>query len=416
MRSVAAMGMLVLAAVAVVGCDSETPAQVEALQADVLFSAAGAEVPTYAVWELYPDFDDDGIPDDLDGDGNDDVSLYCEQAKARQSVSDAPWAYSVLIKVLVAGEISARTVVSSVVSPAEYDVPERTNITPYDTAEYTEFGNAVDLSATVVTLDISTGSCSGNTAVFCDPDNPGDACDGIGFCRRTGACNVDGSVTCIIAGTSAPSCTAPGSGCDCTELDDFPPIGVDDGWGTCCTAADLGSPECPDGTWLNHCSVRGTSGTAGQLVYCEPGCTELGAGDQCAAQEAIFKFRDPRVLSEANREVLASTNNFINELDPDAAPTDNPEGGVCPGEDYGDPGIEAGGQPYTVTLGKGDTLLVEARRLLETPDGMTFSTEPSINSRLFIDGNAIASPEGSVTTSSGGDPGGGAIDYRYSAR
>jgi hypothetical protein len=410
------MGMLVLAAVALVGCDSETPAEVEALQADVFFSAAGAEVPTYAVWEVYPDFDDDGNPDDLDGDGNDDISLYCQQAVARQSVPDAPWAYSAQIKVLVAGEISARTIVSSIVSPAEYDVPERTNITPYDTAEYTAAGDSDDLSATVVTLDISTGSCSENTAVFCDPDNPGDVCDGLGFCRRTGACNGDPAVTCIIAGTSATSCTAPGSGCDCTELDDFPPIGVVGGWGTCCTAADIPSADCPDNTWLNHCSVTGNSGVAGQLVYCAPGCTEMGAGDECAPQEAIFKFRDRRILSGANREVLAATTNFINELDPDAAPTDVPAGGVCPGEDYGEPGIQGEGQPYSVTLGKGDTLLVEARRLLETPDGMVFSTDPSVNSRLFIDGKPIASPDGSVTTSEGGDPGGGAIDYRYSAR
>jgi hypothetical protein len=113
----------------------------------------------------------------------------------------------------------------------------------------------------------------------------------------------------------------------------------------------------------------------------------------------LFRFVDDqsmrRQLSQGNREVASAVLNPLTELRPDLYWLGS---GLC--TDVIPP--EAGptvvdGQPdaYQLTLQKGDTLIVEARRGVDAPVYLeTNGTEPGLQVDVFLDGRSVTSVNG----------------------
>lgn len=405
MRSgVVGAGLLLWVAAVSVGCDSDEPLELEERNTDLLFQGSGAVVPVFEVYNLYLDSEDpggdgipdgDGNPDDIDGDGEPDVSFYCvEQAMPTVTPDSVPWPFAVQIRVLKQGESFPRVIVQSITSPPDFGDPTLRNLTSYDEKETTSSLNAL-AAIPVVRPD---GSCRSNPAVSCNPDIPG-SCES-DVCVPEGTCDDNPSIECSVSSSNPFECQ--GTACDCALA----------GLGFCCTAErenESLSDACNPATH-GKCS-------ADEAFPCRPGCSEMGSppGTLCNPANLGIQFRfdsNPRILTAAHRDVVRATSNFINDFDPALAPTSTPTGGVCSGGDLGPVGIQGGGEPFSVQLDKGDTLLVEARRFSLPPPGMTFTTEPGITAILFVDGKRFV-PTGSVTT---GTTEAGAIDFTFTAR
>lgn len=395
------VGPLVLLLTLAVGtsCDSDNPAEFGKRSAALTFVGAGGSAAEYLVYDLFADSEDlngDGVPDG-DGTPDGDVTLYCSRSKdgagtpVFRSTISMPWAFSVRIGVLAEGQVAPETVVESFVAPPDYADSSTTNVTAYDTGG--EPSGEPALAPLLLTRP--AGVCSKNTSLDCDPDSPVDSCGNQGPCLLVGTCDADPGQDCFVSPTTGNPCLhqsfAP---CDCALL----------GFGVCCTAALHGVDQC----------APATEGTCTQQIDygCRPGCSEFGAGAVCdpATKALLLKFGEPRRLSAMDRDVLRSTTNLLNDIDPQLAPTADPPGGVCPGFDLGPGGIQASGQPYIVKLKKGDTLVVKARRFDEAPPGGTVGNKPNINAKLQVDGKDVT-PDGSVTTFNDAS-----IDYTFTAR
>ena len=369
MRTVVCPGLCLLVAAAGVGCDSDEPLETEGQVASLSFLAPSSEVDSYAVFDLIEN--SDGVPgaDDVDGDGvPGDVSLWCELPQSAFSPPSVPWAFSVEVKILRAGETTKQTLVSS--------LAVNDNIAAYDTSS-----SPGPSAKPAVTLMHEDGECSQNTNITCNPDNLlVDVCarENAGFCKRKGRCDGDPAEECTLI-TDINQCLLPNGGCDCPAF----------GLGSCVNGFCDGVPPPT-------------------MIECEPNCVESGQGTSCDRFDItrVFEYLPSRRLSAANREVLASTSNFLSDADFATF-----QGNICPGTDLGDDGILRQGQPFTFTLAKGDTVFVEARRFNQTPPGIDFDLDPELVATLQVDGQSVEVDGDSATT-----PITDAIDFTYTTR
>jgi hypothetical protein len=86
-------GLVLMLAAFAAACDSDDPLSVASRTAQLYVAAPGATVRVYDVYEVFQDNDGDG-PDDIDGDGLADVSLYC-QAIFFASARSVPWHFRI---------------------------------------------------------------------------------------------------------------------------------------------------------------------------------------------------------------------------------------------------------------------------------------------------------------------------------
>jgi hypothetical protein len=109
---------------------------------------------------------------------------------------------------------------------------------------------------------------------------------------------------------------------------------------------------------------------------------------------SAFRFTNARQMSTVNRNVVVATSNPLSTLDLNQFGYKN---GLC--SEATDPGPSMFGgapQPFTVVLGKGDTIKVEARKAVNPPQGLTDGAgnpltliEPVLVGELVIDGITI---------------------------
>jgi hypothetical protein len=129
----------------------------------------------------------------------------------------------------------------------------------------------------------------------------------------------------------------------------------------------------------------------------------------------------PRRLTAANRDVVLALENPLTTINP---VTYGQGRGLCSNGDPGPAVVDGGSPPFEVVLGKGDTIIVEARRGESAPEmvyvnpdtGVTtslFSPQPELSGTLVIDGR-VAEVNGTVTTA--GLTVGSPISYTYTIR
>ncbi len=121
---------------------------------------------------------------------------------------------------------------------------------------------------------------------------------------------------------------------------------------------------------------------------------------------------DPKYRSTATRaEVLAATSNPLSTAQPATYPYGS---GLCSIFDPGPGDIDGQAQPFTLEIGKGDTVIVESRKGLESPlflpngQGALFA-EPLIRAFVSLDGRNLQTLSGN--TASTPDQGSG---FRFS--
>ncbi len=409
-RTHAGLALPLLLAFGAAGCETDQPLEEGLRNAGLTFSGTGASVASYRLYQLFEDSEDpdgdgfpdgDGNPDDIDGDGNPDFSPYCVNREVPVTPLSAPWPFSIEVKILRAGSIAPQTIVSAI-SPPDFSDPAARNLSAYDTGGGTE---SVPLPNVFVAFN--PRSCVVPNLPRCEVDSD---CGVAGFppaaygCVDKGTCTGDPDLVCHDLVTSGQCPQTPGALCDCEAM----------GKGLCCTEELYGTdPNCA-------ADVPEIGDTAGLCIGdlntgCVPSCSQLGAGscDTSKDVEKRFSFVPlARVLSAVHGDLLAAGSNFIADLDPTFAPTDDPPGGVCPGQDLGAVGIQGGGLPFPLQLNKGDTLIVQGRRFSNAPPGITFNTAPAVRVDLFLEG-AQVSPEGSTSTGVSSD---GAINFTFTAR
>lgn len=128
-----------------------------------------------------------------------------------------------------------------------------------------------------------------------------------------------------------------------------------------------------------------------------------------------FKFRNGRILLEARQDVMSSTSNPLSTLDP--ATYGQKGKGLCSVYYPGPPGFDrsaGAAYPFPITLQKGDTVTVAARRAVDGPQGLDIPNPPgpSISATFTLDGTGV-SVRG--TTSSEAGPGEG-FTFSYTTR
>lgn len=108
-----------------------------------------------------------------------------------------------------------------------------------------------------------------------------------------------------------------------------------------------------------------------------------------------FMFLNPRRHTAAHRDVASATSNPLSDLDP---MTYGLGSGLCSTGDPGPVSIDGGPNPITFDLGKGDTLIVRARRGNLPPEltGVV-STQPQVSAKTTVDGRPVSA--GGNTTS-----------------
>ena len=132
---------------------------------------------------------------------------------------------------------------------------------------------------------------------------------------------------------------------------------------------------------------------------------------------------NPPIITNANRALLSTTENLFSFINPALLPPDvtddTPPFGICPGVDLGDPGIRSTGQPYSLKLDKGDTIIVQARRFTEPilPPGIEFPTDdfPDVRVQFFVDGVQLSATQVNGPTSTGTDLD-GEINFTFTVR
>ena len=369
-------GLFVLVALAAASCDSDQPLQVGEQNGRVEIIANGAETEDFHTWFLTEDSDADGNPDDLDGDGQPERTLWCEIVKTGSGTISpgnpisVPWNYSLRVAVIPAGETTAQLITSE---DAQID---SFNTAPYDVLES---GHVVG-NPSSIPVSHDRGSCSGDDSIVCNPASMRDACArfGAGSCQQQFSCSADFDTLC--------DPTDPGTTCS------------SQGAGVC--------------TPNNTCS-----GDPG--IVCDPTCAELGLG-ACILDQVDRTFvLDPsaasrRDLTAANRELLEADGNLIDDTcngDPVCTATIetilspgqplNPSLGLCPGSLLGEPAMDPGNPATDATgldfvLEPGDTVIVEARLSNEIPGGgqvIDFISQPGISARIFIGGAQLQPDE-----------------------
>ena len=377
MRSVARVAVLALATLCLARCDSDDPAELSSQNAELTLAANNAQVAFFFTWDLY---EHDGVsigePIDSNGDGvvdDDDVTLWCVEAGPGTPAS-VPWNYAVRITLVRDGVSTQLT--------SEQAADDGTNRAPYDTTvgSHTQSINNINLS-------LPKGRCSGNALIRCNPNGTGQVCSdhGAGVCDAVFACvggTENGTTPCDPNGQANDVCDRQGAGV-CTS------VGV-----------------CSDD----------------RAIPCGPICAELHPQAFCVNPTEVRRFAfstEPgrrRILSAANRELLAETSNLIHdtcvgdalcefeaETNLGLGPLD-PQLGLCPGTDsLGDSALDPLTEDldpdpdiFGLTLLKGDAITVEARLSDVTPGGnvvIPFLVNPGIRARLFVDGTVVQPDE-----------------------
>jgi len=339
MRRKICLGVSLIVILSLTGCDSDDPLSVNEQNVEIRMTAQGAQTLQFYVWDLFEDNNMDGVPDDNDGNGTPgeagDTSLWCEESGGG-SPRSVPWAYSLRIKTIRAGEVVSELLTSE---DAQQD---NFNRAPYDTPRgtHTEQNPQIDVSH-------ASGLCNNNALITCNPNSESSACQGSGTCIPVGHCDFSPSTMC--------------------------------------------NPDNPGGT-----------------------CIGIG---NCIADDVTRRFvwaqTNRRLLTDADREILRATTNFLNDAcngdDCEDTVTAilgplNPELGVCPGVDNaGDPAMDPG-NPMSISSDtetafvfetqKGDTVIVEARRGFTPPEGgIEFTAPPGLRAQVFVNGALLQADE-----------------------
>jgi hypothetical protein len=115
-----------------------------------------------------------------------------------------------------------------------------------------------------------------------------------------------------------------------------------------------------------------------------------------------FDSMDPRYLLAAAEEVMRAEINPLSDLFPATYDLGN---GLCSTGDPGPTGIDGTPIPLSIEIGKGDTLIVQARKANDLPPGTWFVTnEPRLKGELLLNGQPV---QVRGNTLSGPDPGAG---------
>lgn len=334
MRPWVGTGILLLMALSL-ACDSSQPALVTSQTAMVRFDVTGGQTTLNRTWPMWEDTDLDGEPDDVDGDGEPDVFLWCEGSTAGGFTNyvafSMPWGITGKISILRAGETAPETIAqstSTTLGRAAYD-------------SSTSINNAA-LAPSGTTSVHRQGFCRLAPDILCNPDNPqSQACADHGGCWATGTCSADPTHVCQPADQFAPTCRVLGAG-------------------TC----DI--PQVTRRWFFDNGVARVSLSSANRAVI--------------DARRNIFYDTDP---TKAVATVSSATNRI-------------PYGGLCPGtsftSDGGDPNLGGMPLPISVELERGDTLIVEARRIAAQPgNGIPVNNaSQSLRAQLFVNGTITA--------------------------
>jgi hypothetical protein len=366
MRRAVCLAPLVLTALVLAGCDTDDPLVIGQQAIELTMTANNATTTQFLTWIIYEDNDNDFVPDDSDGNAveneDGDVSLWC-QADGSGNPTSVPWGYSLSVTVIREGQTLVEQLTSDDAATDAF------NTAPYDTPRG-EHGVNINPTNTI-TITHPRGECDGNPDIRCNPNGTASVC-GSGTCTAIGHCELDDTVSCDV---DAPAACA--------------------GLGAC----------------IAEIMTR-------RFVF-----------SSLADPDPPLKAR--RELTAASREVLQATtysadvkSNFIADACEgdmlcaaavEAAipgPATNPALGVCPGKDEaGDAGIDPGNPLSTNSdnrtamafdLQKGDTVIVEARRSNQFPEGeIPFTQLPGLRARMRVDGTLLQSDEveGNLTSS-----------------
>jgi hypothetical protein len=122
--------------------------------------------------------------------------------------------------------------------------------------------------------------------------------------------------------------------------------------------------------------------------------------------QRTFAFANPRKFTPLHRDVVQATFNPLSAIDPVTYPYQE---GLCSLQDAGDSHIDDQGNPYSLPLDKGDTVIVRARRGAIPPEFITppefvpvYTTEPAIDASMTLDGVPLAN--GASTQNAFGAP------------
>jgi hypothetical protein len=137
--------------------------------------------------------------------------------------------------------------------------------------------------------------------------------------------------------------------------------------------------------------------------------------DPITNENRTFKFTNGTILTEAREEVMASTDNPLATLDPANYGTKGE--GLCSDFYPGPAGIDrlsGATYPYSITLEKGDTILIGARRAVDGPQGLgvTNPPAPGLSATFKLDGVAV-SVKGTQSSAQGP---GEAFSFSYTTR
>jgi hypothetical protein len=329
MRSLACLG-LVLALALASGCDSDQPLEISDRNASLRFVASNATVKRFDVWEMWEDSDGVPGPDDVNDDGVEDTWRWCQLPgpvdQQTGIATSVPWTYSLRVSVLPAGEANFVPVTSSSA------LQDGNNRAGYDTSVLANF---TSLPAQIIASH-PRGRCA-NANLLCNPDSTSSFCanNGAGGCFAQYACSGDPDTLCGFANPEFPD--------PCPDL----------GLGTCV------NPTVSRNFFFDLTTKTRLS--AANILFSQP--TGNGLRDAC---------------------ILGASGNACTGV-PTSIASNLP--GLCPSHSLGAEQIDD--QPLTtldLTLEKGDTLMVEARRFGTIPGGITFVTTPQIVSSLVVDG------------------------------
>jgi hypothetical protein len=110
-------GLVLLLSAIAAGCDSDDPLTVSSRTAQIFVAATGAVVQVYDVFEVYQDNAGDG-PDDIDGDGEPDVYLFCQPRQVTLAPS-VPWSFRIEVLVTSADGATTNRVTSAAAATNE---------------------------------------------------------------------------------------------------------------------------------------------------------------------------------------------------------------------------------------------------------------------------------------------------------
>jgi hypothetical protein len=164
-------GVLLLA-LTLLGCDTETPDQLESQVLEIQMVTQGAPrlaggvgIRSYNTWVIFEDGDMDPSTDDpvdFDGDGEGDEYLWCRQQtgpfQVHNSPSSVPWTFTIQVSIIRAGE----TVPEVITSPQALIADPAINLTAYDGSSAT--ASTSQLQPICIDAANATTSCTGGSA------------------------------------------------------------------------------------------------------------------------------------------------------------------------------------------------------------------------------------------------------------